>query len=49
MGILEGKTVQVIVELANIFLTPEKPDYPGGKWYVEGLFLSQRFFVPDHR
>lgn len=34
---LNGMTLQVIVKLANIVLTPEKPDYPGGKWHVEGL------------
>ena len=34
---LKGRTLQVIVKLANIILTPEKPEYPGGKWHVEGL------------
>lgn len=29
--------VQVIVKIANIVLTPEKPDYPGGSWHVEGV------------
>ena len=33
---LKNRTLQVIVKLANIILTPEKPDYPGGKWHVEG-------------
>ncbi|TFK26789.1 hypothetical protein FA15DRAFT_615143 [Coprinopsis marcescibilis] len=28
--------IQVIVKLANIHLTPEKPEYPGGSWHVEG-------------
>ncbi|TFK66407.1 hypothetical protein BDN72DRAFT_961786 [Pluteus cervinus] len=28
--------LQVIVKLANIHLTPEKPNYPGGTWHVEG-------------
>ena len=28
--------LQIIVKLANIHLTPEKPDYPGGSWHVEG-------------
>ncbi|KAF2135272.1 uncharacterized protein K452DRAFT_260906 [Aplosporella prunicola CBS 121167] len=27
---------QVIVKLANIVLTPEKPTYDGGSWHVEG-------------
>ncbi|KAI0729142.1 hypothetical protein C8Q72DRAFT_337124 [Fomitopsis betulina] len=30
-------TLQLIVKLANIVLTPENPDYPGGKWHVEGM------------
>ncbi|KAF9779815.1 hypothetical protein BJ322DRAFT_1113121 [Thelephora terrestris] len=34
---LKGRTIQVIVKLANIILTPEKPEYPGGKWHVEGM------------
>ena len=34
---LKGQTLQVIVRLANIVLTPERPEYPGGKWHVEGL------------
>jgi hypothetical protein len=28
--------LQVIVKLANIELTPEKPEYGGGTWHVEG-------------
>lgn len=28
--------LQVIVKLANIELTPEKPTYDGGSWHVEG-------------
>ncbi|KAK2735679.1 hypothetical protein FQN55_002041 [Onygenales sp. PD_40] len=28
--------LQVIVKLANIHLTPEKPKYDGGSWHVEG-------------
>ncbi|TFK72608.1 hypothetical protein BDN72DRAFT_762917 [Pluteus cervinus] len=28
--------LQVIVKLANIHLTPESPNYPGGTWHVEG-------------
>ena len=34
---LRGRTLQVIVRLANVVLTPERPEYPGGKWHVEGL------------
>ena len=28
--------LQIIVKLANIHLTPEKPNYEGGSWHVEG-------------
>ena len=28
--------IQVIVKLANIELTPEKPSYDGGTWHIEG-------------
>ncbi len=28
--------LQIIVKLANICLTPEKPNYEGGSWHVEG-------------
>ncbi|KAF8061696.1 hypothetical protein FPV67DRAFT_1509958 [Lyophyllum atratum] len=28
--------LQIIVKLANIHLTPEKPKYDGGSWHVEG-------------
>lgn len=34
---LRNCDVQVIVKLANIILTPEKPEYPGGVWHVEGM------------
>ncbi|KAK0442198.1 hypothetical protein EV421DRAFT_1904366 [Armillaria borealis] len=34
---LRGKKLQVIVKLANILLTPEKPVYKGGSWHVEGM------------
>ncbi|RPD53854.1 hypothetical protein L226DRAFT_548383 [Lentinus tigrinus ALCF2SS1-7] len=34
---LKGRTLQVIVKLANIVLTPEKPRYEGGAWHVEGM------------
>ena len=37
---LNGRTVQVIVSLANIVLTPERPEYPGGRWHVEGMSWS---------
>lgn len=34
---LRGRRLQVIVKLATIHLTPEKPEYPGGSWHVEGM------------
>lgn len=34
---LRGRTVQVIVKLATIVLTPDNPKYPGGSWHVEGM------------
>ena len=40
---LKGRTLQVIVSLANVVLTPERPEYPGGRWHVEGL--SQSYFI----
>ena len=30
------RRIQVIVKLANIYLTPESPNYKGGSWHVEG-------------
>ena len=37
---LKGRTLQVIVKLHNILLTPDRPEYPGGRWHVEGLLSS---------
>lgn len=34
---LQGRKIQVIFKLANIELTPESLDYPGGSWHVEGM------------
>jgi hypothetical protein len=34
---LRSCNLQVIVKLADIVLTPDKPDYPGGHWHVEGM------------
>lgn len=36
------KDLQVIVKLANIQLTPEKPTYDGGSWHVEGQLVGFR-------
>ncbi|KAI0708785.1 hypothetical protein C8T65DRAFT_576237 [Cerioporus squamosus] len=32
-----GSTIQVIVKMASIVLTPEQPRYAGGAWHVEGM------------
>ncbi|KAF8601412.1 hypothetical protein BDV93DRAFT_495814 [Ceratobasidium sp. AG-I] len=34
---LSGRTIQMIVKLANIHLTPEAPEYMGGSWHIEGM------------
>jgi len=39
----KGEGLQVIVKLANIHLTPEKPTYNGGSWHVEGQLVSLSF------
>jgi Protein of unknown function (DUF4246) len=31
--------LQIIVKLANIELTPEKPKYEGGTWHIEGQLV----------
>jgi hypothetical protein len=36
--------LQVIVKLANIELTPEKPEYEGGSWHIEGQLASSAIF-----
>lgn len=38
---LRGRRLQVIVKLATIHLTPDKPEYGGGSWHVEGM-LNER-------
>ncbi|KAI9322939.1 hypothetical protein DFJ73DRAFT_634681 [Zopfochytrium polystomum] len=34
---LRDTTLQVIVKMAEIRLTPDQPSYPGGKWHLEGM------------
>jgi len=34
---LKGRTLQVLVKLASIILTPDRPEYPDGRWHVEGM------------
>ncbi|MFB7343763.1 DUF4246 domain-containing protein [Streptomyces hydrogenans] len=38
---LRGRRLQVIVKLATIHLTPDRPEYAGGSWHVEGM-LNER-------
>jgi len=38
--------LQVIVKLANIELTPEKPEYEGGSWHVEGQMVGLSSLSP---
>jgi hypothetical protein len=35
--------LQIIVKLANIHLTPEKPEYSGGSWHVEGQLVGPSY------
>ena len=34
---LRGRQLQLIIKLADIVLTPERPSYSGGVWHVEGM------------
>ena len=34
---VRGGSLQVIVKIGNIMLTPEEPHYPGGSWHIEGM------------
>ncbi|MFB6840022.1 DUF4246 domain-containing protein [Streptomyces sp. NPDC056361] len=38
---LRGRRLQVIVKVASLHLTPDKPEYAGGSWHVEGM-LNER-------
>ena len=37
--------LQIIVKLANIHLTPEKPSYEGGTWHVEGQLVKFYIYI----
>ncbi|KAF9014137.1 hypothetical protein BDQ17DRAFT_1536619 [Cyathus striatus] len=37
----EMNGLQVFVKLFNVVLTPEKPEYEGGKWHFEGLVYER--------
>jgi hypothetical protein len=39
--------LQVIVKLANIQLTPEKPDYEGETWHLEGRLVCTFLISTD--
>lgn len=39
-NLFREKGLQIIVKLANIELTPDKPRYEGGTWHVEGQLVS---------
>lgn len=41
--------LQVIVKLANIELTPDKPEYDGGSWHVEGQMVEFYFIFLTSR
>nr|GAT51046.1 predicted protein [Mycena chlorophos] len=34
---LRERTIQCIIQMANIHLTPEKPEYESGDWEIEGM------------
>jgi len=40
-----NKGLQVIVKLANIQLTPDKPSYDGGSWHVEGQIVGLSIYL----
>lgn len=33
--------LQVVVKMTSIELSPEKPDFPGGKWHIDGRMNEQ--------
>lgn len=38
---LHNKTIQIIFKLASVELTPEKPEYEGGVWHIEGTYSEE--------
>ncbi|WP_151774765.1 DUF4246 domain-containing protein [Streptomyces abyssomicinicus] len=50
---LRGRRLQVIVKLATIHLDPDRPEYAGGSWHVEGMMneriVSTGIFYWDSR
>jgi hypothetical protein len=45
-AVYKKRGLQVIVKLANIELTPDKPNYDGGSWHVEGHMVN--FYRKPH-
>jgi len=47
---LENRLCPVIVKLANIELTPDKPTYEGGSWHYEAMLvrLSKKTLLQDY-
>jgi hypothetical protein len=41
----KSRGLQIIVKLANIHLSPEKPNYAGGTWHVEGQLVSNLYLL----
>lgn len=41
--------LQIIVKLANIHLTPEKSEYEGGTWHVEGQLVGHGVDQISHK
>jgi hypothetical protein len=44
-SVFGDRVMQVIVKLANIHLTPEKPTYDGGSWHVEVLMIYKGYKI----
>lgn len=39
--IFKDEGLQIIVKMASIELTPEKPEFPGGSWHVSLRYMSK--------
>jgi hypothetical protein len=44
---LVEKRLQVIVKLANIHLSPEKPSYDGGSWHIDVSYVRRSSHSPS--
>ncbi|KXN73168.1 hypothetical protein CONCODRAFT_68445 [Conidiobolus coronatus NRRL 28638] len=45
---LYNKSLQVIVKMSNIYLTPEKPTWESGKWHIEGTTNENIIAFPNN-